>query len=281
MRQSFNSQEFIYDLGEDLIDSFSRGGKAKTPGLVGGARESLVRRKLQSILPARVGVATGCIIDSYGHTSNQADVILYEKDLCPVFSINEDSAATYIPCESAIAIGEIKSVLGTKELLDSVNKIASAKSLQRFANDATCFRHYGSVLVTQGSNEQSFDPVNKPLDQMFGFVLCQSFALTTDTLLKNFKEACSKYSFDECPNMIVSLANGVIVFTKNGEIHESRIGANCIWSGKCIEGEMAFLISKLYRWINNGRTTDVLPYHRYIFKNESESFGTGKYLPLD
>jgi hypothetical protein len=65
-----------------------------------------------------------------------------------VFSINGDPASTYIPCESVIAVGEIKSSLGTVEINDAVDKIAKVKSLRRYFNDSTCFRsrfHFGQI----------------------------------------------------------------------------------------------------------------------------------------
>lgn len=77
-----------------------------------------------------VGIGSGCIIDTSGIASNQTDIVLYEKDICPIFSVNDDPQATYFPCESVIAVGEIKSSLGTKELTDAVNKIASVKKIE-------------------------------------------------------------------------------------------------------------------------------------------------------
>lgn len=90
MDKTFSPQKFLDELAEELIFNFARAGGGTTPGLVGSAREHEVRNKLQSVLPTKVAVATGCVIDSFGNTSNQCDVILYEKDHCPVFSINGD-----------------------------------------------------------------------------------------------------------------------------------------------------------------------------------------------
>ena len=77
-------------------------------------------------------MGTGCVIDTYGNTSRQIDVVLYERGICPAFRVNyDDPKATYYPCEGVIAVGEIKSVIGKKELEDSFAKIASVKSLRR------------------------------------------------------------------------------------------------------------------------------------------------------
>lgn len=167
MSNGFSTQEFLSDLAEELITNFGRARRATTPGLIGGAREFEVRKKLQSILPGKVGVSSGCVIDSYGSTSNQTDIVLYEKDNCPIFSINDDPAATYFPCESVMAVGEVKSSLGTKELDDAVDKIAKIKNLKRHVLDKNCFRNYGSSVSFQGADEEAFDPDNKPFDQIY------------------------------------------------------------------------------------------------------------------
>ena len=57
------------------------------------------------------------------NTSTQTDVILYEIEQCPIFSINDTTEATYIPCEGVVAIGEVKSTLTTTDLKDSINKM--------------------------------------------------------------------------------------------------------------------------------------------------------------
>ena len=53
--------------------------------------------------------------------------ILYEQDICPVFSINGTPETTYYPCECVIAVGEVKSALGQGSLQDAFKKIASVR----------------------------------------------------------------------------------------------------------------------------------------------------------
>ena len=87
-----------------------------------------------------------------GATSKQQDVVLYEKHLCPEYSINDDPATTYYPCEGVIAVGEVKSEMASKDLEDTFDKIASVKKLRRYARPTTdilntepyvSFRQYG------------------------------------------------------------------------------------------------------------------------------------------
>ena len=71
----------------ELVSAFQVAGFATTPGKIGSAREVPVRKKIMQILPRGVGVGSGCVIDSYGNTSRQIDVVLYEKDLATAIRV--------------------------------------------------------------------------------------------------------------------------------------------------------------------------------------------------
>lgn len=280
MEKTFSPHKFLDHLAEELIFNFSSAAGGTTPGLVGSAREHEVRKKLQSILPTKVAVATGCVIDSFGNTSNQCDVILYEKDHCPVFSLNGDPTATYIPCESVIAVGEIKSSMGTKEINDAVDKIARVKSLQRYSNDPTCFRKYGSVVSMQGAPTESFDPVRKPFDQIYGFILCNDFSLSESTVAERYAAACALHPEHVSPNLMVSLKDGLVLFTNaTHQALENRVDSAHIFIGKTPDGEVPFLINKLAAVANSGRTTKVLPYSRYLLKSGNTALSEGTFYP--
>ena len=133
MNKNFDAVRYAIDVGRELIANFAGARHATSPGLVGSAREVPTRRKLQHLLPNGIAVGSGCVIDSYSGTSRQMDVVLYEKHLCPVYSINDDPATTYCPCEGVIAVGEIKSRMASTDLDDTFAKIASVKKLRRYA----------------------------------------------------------------------------------------------------------------------------------------------------
>ena len=125
----FDTHDYIKNLGEELMLAYGRAGQVTTPGLKGQARENAVRTKLESILPNGVGVGTGFVIASDGNTSGQMDLVLYERQFCPVFNVED---VFYYPCESVIAVGSIKSTIGKKELADIYSNIASVRRLKRF-----------------------------------------------------------------------------------------------------------------------------------------------------
>ena len=129
MNSQFDPAEFVRMIGHDLISAFEYAREATTPGLVGSAIGAYGAGKTEQILPSGIGVGSGCVIDTRGGTSRQLDIVLYESELCPVFSINNSAETTYYPVESVLAVGEIKSTIGKKELNDSFKKIRSAKVL--------------------------------------------------------------------------------------------------------------------------------------------------------
>lgn len=117
MQKKFDISKFIEDLGEDLVTIFSRSSEQGIhPDEVGKLKEINITKQIESILPSGVGIGRGYVFDSEENISNQCDIILYEKNLIPVFVRNENIEYSYFPCEGVIAVGEIKSTLTIDEL---------------------------------------------------------------------------------------------------------------------------------------------------------------------
>ena len=178
MQSAFDPAEFVRRIGRDLVRAFGDARAATTPELVGDAMEQPVRDRLEQILPRGIGVGSGCVIDTKGATSSQLDVVLYERGLCPVFCINNSPETTYYPAEGVLAVGEVKSTTGKRELADSFRKIRSAKALQRayekVDNGAYVGRRYGD----QGSfSAYGFYRDNTNKGDIFGFVLAERSAI--------------------------------------------------------------------------------------------------------
>jgi hypothetical protein len=273
MQSSFSSYDFVNELAKELVNGFRKAGMATTPVLVGSAREKEVRKKLEQLFAQTIGISTGCIIDTHGRTSKQTDIILYEKDICPVFSINENPESTYFPCEGVIAVGEIKSTLDKRDLQDSFAKIKSAKQCMRIINEKVCWRSYCSRLIIQGSDVQYYNQQEKALDQMFGFILCEKIGLKLDTFLSLCGEMIAKESAYLLPNIIVSLHDGLFVYldTNAAAIKDDKAGADAIYNVRNGDGDFQFMLNRINYFINNGRTSDIIPFERYILKSNSIS----------
>ena len=133
MDSTFDVAKFVKDVGVLLVHAYEGARKATTPGLVGSAIENPVRSLVASLLPSGLSVGTGCVVDSYGNTSRQMDIVLYERDICPVYRVNDTPEATYFPCEGVVAVGEVKAALDGPKLGDAFKKIESVKALSTLA----------------------------------------------------------------------------------------------------------------------------------------------------
>jgi hypothetical protein len=269
MEQAFDSVKFVNSLAEELIFNFGRAGSATTPTLVSSVKEHETRRKLQSVLPSFLGVGTGCVIDSYGHTSKQTDVVLYEKDICPVFSINNTHDTTYYPCEGVIAVGEIKSTLDSKELKKAFDNIKSIKEARRFNDPARAkglYRNYGLGTSIQGIKD--FDQKNNFSDQIFSFILCEKIGLKVSTFLERYCELCNSTDSHLLPNITISLTDGVFVFyNKNvNKLSEIKKDSTGVYNIRNEHGDFAFLLFRVNEFTHVGRTSFRIPYERYVLK---------------
>ena len=282
MENKFNSSEYINHLANELIRNFSYSGAATTPVLVGSAREKEVMRKLELLLPKFVGIGSGCVIDSYGNTSKQLDIILYEKDFCPVFCINESAETTYFPCEGVIAVGEVKSTLNTKELKDIFKKIESVKKLKRFSSPSKSqlrnenhfsFRSYGTKMSMEGAKSEDFDQENKITDQIIGFALCGNLGIKKSTLSEKYIELMNIYPNNRQLNMTAILNHGIITYlnASNNKIEFDSNKADTLFISDKRENNFEFLLKNLNVVISTYRTVDTNAFNRYISSGSSLS----------
>ena len=83
MVKPFDPDAFIRRVGERLVREFTDAKAATTPSTISTAAEQPVRNQPAQLLPRSITVGEGFVIDSYGETSRQQDVVLYERDICP------------------------------------------------------------------------------------------------------------------------------------------------------------------------------------------------------
>lgn len=100
-------------------------------GEIGTLIEQQFRSQLVEVLPEKIGVSHGFVMDSNGGISKQMDIILYDRLNTP--RIFASDGAQIFPVETTYACGEIKTKLNLKELRDSFEKCLSYKNLCRKA----------------------------------------------------------------------------------------------------------------------------------------------------
>ena len=290
---TFNSVDYINSVGESLVAEFTAAGMATTPGQIGSARETPVRKRLEQILPRGVAVGSGFVIDSRGSTSQQMDVVLYERDLCPEYSINQDPSTTYYPCEGVLAVGEIKSTISSADLKDIVDKISSTKRLRRWAlaeKDAlgpeptVPYRKYGSQMGIQGTKEEEFNQDERPRDAIFGFALAGSVGLTPTTLCNRFIKWAQTVERRLLVDLVVTLDGGILLplrvedGKKATELYAMQ-ARHMYYVQRPDYNSFLTLVANLHSVFRTGRTVTVEAYDRY-FGIDRTTPGRGIIVPL-
>ena len=310
MQRTFDPDKFIARIGQRLVDQFDDARAATTPVTVGDAMEQPVRTQLEQILPRGIAVSQGFVIDSEGGTSQQTDVILYERDICPTFSVNDTPETTYYPCvlEGVIAVGEVKSTIDRRTLRDSFEKIASVKKLQRRAvhefmphptsgHPILQQRSYGSLQTPSIINIDGSKGSDSTA-QIFGFVIAGDLKVRPETLCNTFKEFSQEIGEQLSPNIVAILKGGLLTcgnFTrvKQREIKWSEqrktygvtetSGNDIVWEVSW-SAQNSSLISysqeeeafrALVRWIRllyrEGKTSDASAFDHYFQKKSTTS----------
>ena len=267
---SFDAHNIIRSLGQELVLAYESAAQGTTPGLKGDAREKAVRTKLEAILPGGVGVGTGCVIDSEGKASSQIDVILYEQQFCPVFRVAEDVG--YYPCESVIAVGEIKSTIGKKELGDIYQKVASVRKLNRFTKPVglkeppagkVAYRTYlDKTTRFMGGNRDTIQN-SQSSAQIYAFGVGRSFGAAPETMIKHTTDLYDEIPEAFRPNVVLTLDQRAIAPAVGMQMSFTALGSpgvTFLTPGNSLE----YLLVSLFDIIQNGITSPGYAFERYV-----------------
>ena len=274
MDSTFDTAEFVKDIGVLLVHAYDVARKATTPGLVGSAIEQPVRKLLSSVLPRGLSVGTGCVVDSYGKTSRQMDIVLYERDICPVFRVNDTPEATYFPCEGVVAVGEVKAAIDGPKLADSFEKIASVKVLRRYWEEfqptvprEKRFRNYGIAADVVGIRSENANE-DREKNEIFGFVLAGTSKLKPESLVQKYENRAGSNEAGSCPNVLATMDGAYVrPFVSDGA--GCAISKRSFHTGDRVgyyEGVASFshLIDELYGAYRYGHTVSLAAFRRYL-----------------
>jgi hypothetical protein len=174
---------------------------------VGQAREFLVARLLKTILPSGVHIGSGIVIDGYGNSSKQIDIVIYDPKF-PLLTV--ESGGLYF-IEGVLATIEIKSTLDTEKLKTSLENSKSILTLgimgEHPEEAAARIRFYEQkCAITHAEAEQRFWYMFRPPTYIFSFNSSLSHQ-TTVSGIKTWWEAIGcKHSafFPLLPRVIVT-----------------------------------------------------------------------------
>ena len=274
MDKNFDPFGYVEQVGIDLVQGFEKARRATTPGLVGSAMERSVHKALETLLPYGAVIGSGCVIDSQQGTSRQMDVVIYERDMCPVFCIDGNPETTYYPCEGVIAVGEIKSMVGKADFEDAVKKVESVKKLKRAFHVAPMngaptgrgafYRHYGTTnsRVSVGS----FDPEVDARGDIGAFVLTDKLKVGRPTVEEYYKNRTPMY-----PDWLVSLQDQLMFasYKRGPDNSHIQVPMRMADSVQAMSTNSPFghLVMYLYDMLNQGVTTYLEEFHRYLVRD--------------
>ncbi|HMN51079.1 MAG TPA: hypothetical protein PKB01_03340 [Xanthobacteraceae bacterium] len=200
--------------------------------------------------------------------------------------MNDTPDACFYPCEGVIAVGEVKSVLGTKELQDAFINAASVKCLKRRAipeqsdllqYETVAFRKFGASISMAGTKSEEFNQQAKASDQVFSFILCNEFGIKVESLLEKSCELWKAYPAAHTPNLIVSLKNGFFSpheSVTNKLVSSVMVGDQVVYSPDS-EKAMGYLVHVLNDFIRAARTVEIKHFMNY-FKKEGSRFSVAQ-----
>jgi hypothetical protein len=117
-------------------------------GEKGARREDHFREFLRAVLPSRLGVASGEIVDCAGSRSPAMDIIIYDASETPLLDHGDAGMHAVVPVEGVYAVVEVASSLTTRKLREDAAKIHAAKALTKdrravYSGVSLAYRVYG------------------------------------------------------------------------------------------------------------------------------------------
>jgi hypothetical protein len=98
-------------------------------GTLGAVTEYHFINVLRKYLPKRYAIDTSIVIDSNGETSDQIDVIIYDKQYTPALLDQEQHR--FVPAEAVYAVFEVKPTINKEYLGYAGEKAESVRKLKR------------------------------------------------------------------------------------------------------------------------------------------------------
>jgi hypothetical protein len=127
---NLNLRELFLALQDELAATLRANRVAFThSGTLGETTELDWTSMLSSYLPNRYQVSRAFVIDSDGRQSEQIDLVIYDRQYCPLLFTRHGNH--HIPAESVYAIFEVKQTLSAEHVAYAGDKAASVRRLRR------------------------------------------------------------------------------------------------------------------------------------------------------
>jgi hypothetical protein len=179
------------------------------PGEVGRARENLLREFLASFCPRGFELGTGFVFDANGDISNQQDIVIFRNSYYPIFNVG---GLQNFPVESVVAVLEVKSSLGTRELNNALDCIGSVKKLDRTGGGKNYIVASGMKLVLDPQMHEH---------QIFSAVVAMG-GMASLTAVRAVAKWCRTRERTQWPNSVVSAFDYSVYYDTPGDLPRSN-----------------------------------------------------------
>lgn len=201
-------EHFVFDFQNSSKKMFyDAEGKLFHPGEFGTYREKICIDLLRNVVPRRLDIGTGFIIDAEGNVSTQCDIVIFDSDNTPLLE-NEERQRFY-PIETVVAVGEVKSTLKKSELKNALIKLSKVKKMRDTLRGANLFVYRDSALF---SRSIVFDAGTERQDGLFTFLICDKLDFQNDSLVDEFGELYQDIDRLYWHNFILSLSDGAFLY---------------------------------------------------------------------
>jgi hypothetical protein len=124
LREAFEAEQEVLRLQLELSSK-----SITHSGVMGAVNERHFIDVLRSYLPNRYAVSEGIVVDSNGATSDQIDVVIFDRQYTP--TLLDQQSHLFIPAEAVYCVLEVKPTLNKEYLVYAGEKAASVRKLER------------------------------------------------------------------------------------------------------------------------------------------------------
>jgi len=128
------------------------------------------------------------------------------------------------------------------------------------------FRPFGSAIAFAATPEDEYDQALKFRDQIYGFVLCNSFAQSPEAILDNLVEYQRSHGHEQMPNVIISLNDGFIQGMRSNDmsLQHSLLTSDSFSYVPASDRAFTYLVNDLRQHIGEGRSVPLRALDRYM-----------------
>lgn len=196
-------KESFTNISKDIFSDNS--GKLIHPGEFGTYREAICKRFLEFIIPKKLSIDNGFLINSNNEVSTQCDIIIYDSKHTPLIQTNE--LQRFFPVETVCAIGEVKSTLSKTQLKEALLKLSNVKKLSEFVKNPSII--YNEI-------EHEYSPTTNCRDQKVTFIICQKLDMNLNEITNMYDNSIeSRHKH----NIILSIEDGIILYELGSGMH--------------------------------------------------------------